>query len=145
MYIKVEVNADNCTDILFGDACDFLEKCNDDEREKVLSYVANLFDDGESLPTAEDVSDFIADHNNIDDIIHDALGYESEEHFDFVKDNGEPDVVYEKDGEYYTEDDLSERWDAVESACEDAMCDAPYYDFRDYLSSEFEEIETPNW
>ena len=38
MYIKTEVNAATCTDILFGDACDFLEKCNEDEREKVLSY-----------------------------------------------------------------------------------------------------------
>ena len=140
MYIKTEVNAENCTDILFGDACDFLEKCNEDERDKVLSYCADMFE-GSDIPTDEMLCDFIAD--SIEDIVHDALGYESEEHFDFVKDNGEPEVVYEKDGEYYTEDDLSDRWDAVESACEDAMCDAPYYDFRDYLHSEFEEIETP--
>lgn len=140
MYIKTEVNADNCTDILWGRAGDFLEKCNEDEREKVMDYCAEMFE-GSDIPTDEILNDFICD--SIEDIAHDALGYESEEHFDFVKDNGEPEVVYEKDGEYYTEDDLEERWTEVESACENAMIDAPYYDFRDYLHNEFEEIETP--
>ena len=140
LYIKKEITTSNYGELLWGAAEELLDACSDDERERVLSYVAEILDG--DIPTDQDIVDLIYDSK--DDIVR-SLGYESGEHFDFVKENDltSGDYCYEKDGDYYTADDLQEKWDAVESACDEAMCDYPYSDFDDYIYNNFEELETP--
>lgn len=141
MYAKIELTAENARDLLHAD---LIDRLSDDELSRTLDYVESLFCDGDddSLLSLDEIDECIDD--NADDIITE-LGYEDEEHFDYVKENGltSGDCAYRKDGDWYDEDDLRDKWDAVESACDEAMCEYPYYDFDDYVSSVFEVLETP--
>lgn len=140
LYIKKEITPSNYSEHLWGGVEELLDACNEDERERVLSYVAEILEG--DIPTDEVVCDLIDE--NKDDIVR-SLGYESEEHFDFVKENDltSGDYCYEKDGDYYTAEDLEGKWEAVCEACNEAVCDYPHRDFDDYIYSNFEELETP--
>ena len=141
MYAKIELTTENARALLHAD---LLDRLNDDELRATLGYVENLFCDGDdnSLLSLDEIDECIDD--NADDIITE-LGYEDEDHFDYVKSNGltSGDCAYRKDGDWYDEDDLRDRWSEVEDACYTAMCDTPFYDFDDYVSSVFEILETP--
>ena len=127
MYAKIELTKDNACDLLC--AC-VLRRMSEDEIAATLSYIEGFFDDGSGeIMSIGEIDDFII--TNADDIVRE-LGYEDEEHFD-----------YRKDGEWYAEDDLREKWEEVENACYEAMCDTPFYDFDDYVESVFECLETP--
>ena len=140
MYAKIELTKDNAKDLLT--AC-VLHRMSEDEIAATLSYIENFFDDGSGdILSIGEIDDFII--TNADDIVSE-LGYEDEEHFDYCKDNDleSGDYAYRKDGEWYAEDDLREKWEEVENACYEAMCDAPFYDFDEYVENVFECLETP--
>ena len=140
MYAKIELTKDNARDLLCAAV---LRRMSENEITATLSYINSFFDDGSGeIASLGEIDDFII--ANADDIVSE-LGYEDEEHFDYCKDHDlkSGDYAYRKDGDFYDRDTLEDLWYEVERACDEAMCDTPYYDFDEYVESVFECLETP--
>ena len=141
MNITINLVPENIERFVWGNAHDLIASLSYEQVKRLCDGLDNLFCDDATPPTMTEVNDFLSFE---DDSVAEILGYEDDEHFQFARDNDYPERVYRLDGEFFTEEQLEEKYENLREACDDAFCPCPYDDFDEYAEDVFEVLESPN-